>query len=105
MNDQDLQDKLAGLFSGLDDPEPETAPAEPQPKANGQIKRPAPTPPVMAPASYPALPPAGYPRPGVNWRLIIWSVLATVAGLLLLGYGQSLFFGSGQEETGAGRAM
>ena len=117
MNDHDLKDQLAGLFSGLeDDPAADTGPdgslppllpvepvqnePPPAPPRRGvaQAANVAPSPPVATAAPRLTAAPVAYPRPGVNWRLIIWSVLGTLAAIMLVAYGQALFWGTPDEE-------
>lgn len=102
MNDNDLQNQLAGLFSGLEnnDPPVDLAPLlDSTPAAKSSRLQPLDPPRWQPAAAAPASP--AYPRPGVNWRLIIWSVLITLAAIMLAAYSQ-VIFGGPQANPAAG---
>lgn len=94
MADNNLRDRLEDIFSGLEDPPDDLFEPlfdrEPTPPSTGRPRR--------SPAAQPYLPPEPAvlarptrPRPTVQWRLIIWAVLLSLAALLLLAYSQAIF--------------
>jgi hypothetical protein len=66
--------------------------------ANGQVHLPTPAPfPAMEPREM-------YRRRGVNWRVIIWIVFATLGAIALVAaYGQGIIFNSADEQTAASK--
>ena len=117
MPDNELHDKLEGLFSDILDEEPSLLDDfEPQPEPVLTSDRPDPleqfnhssrpaqtgdqigllevSQPVVPAEPYRPEPATAYSRPGVKWRLIIWAVLLTLAAIILVAFGQALFFNS-----------
>ncbi|MCB0164896.1 MAG: PD40 domain-containing protein [Anaerolineae bacterium] len=118
-SDKELEDQLAGLFSSIDQlpkavPSRSPAPGTPQPVKRDLKKPPDPfalqldrQPVPLAPEATVALKPAR-PGPmlsappvrrGVNWRLVVWTVIATIVAGVVYGYGQAFFNPTPPEET------
>lgn len=113
MADKDLKNQLEDLFSGLTEPpsliveenrRPERDRATVRPGQQEQLSdisgakndgirlRDTAFPhPLIPPDPSTTVGPAYRGRPGVNWRLIIWSVLGTLAVIMLVAYGQAFF--------------
>ncbi|MBI1877118.1 MAG: hypothetical protein HYR94_02595, partial [Chloroflexi bacterium] len=66
--------------------------------ADGQVHFPAPGP-------FPAMEPSEVyrHRPGVNWRLIIWGIFVTLGAIVLVAYGQGIFFAQANEPIAASK--
>lgn len=109
-SDKELEEKLSGLFSGIDNP-PKPKPARPVSRVDKKPSDPfhlqldnAPTPPEpkrakakpggpvpVQPAERQASPPPSpAPRRGINWRLAIWAVIITIIAGVGYGYGQAI---------------